>query len=131
MRFIVCDNYEKLTEEAVKIIASQLVIKPNSVLGLPEGTTPVGIYHKLGEKCKAGEIDFSEAVTFNLDEYYPMSSTDERSCHKYMYDNFFDNININEENIHILNGEAKDANKECESFEKEIKTHGGIDLQIL
>ena len=72
MRIIICDTYEELSKKAAKIVASQITLKPDSVLGLATGSTPVGMYGALAKLCKRGELDFSEVKTFNLDEYYPI-----------------------------------------------------------
>ena len=89
------------------------------------------MYKRLIEKCKNGELDFSEVKTFNLDEYYPISRDNNQSYYYFMNENLFDEINIKKENIHIPNGEAKDVEAECEEYEKMIEEAGGIDLQIL
>ncbi len=131
MRIIVCENYADMSAKAAELVAAQLTLKPDSVLGLATGSTPIGMYSKLGELCSAGTADFSEAVSFNLDEYYPIRRDDPHSYFTYMHENLFSKINIKEENTHILNGETDDPERECEAFEKLIKLHGGIDLQIL
>ncbi len=131
MRVIVCENYEEVSKEAAKIVASQLILKPDSVLGLATGSTPVGMYNLLAEKNKAGEIDFSEVKSFNLDEYYPMAAEHDQSYRYFMNENLFNNINIKMENTHVLSGVAEDPEKECDDFEKMIDAAGGIDLQVL
>ena len=107
MRVIICENYEEMSNEAAKIVAGQIMLKPNCTLGLATGSTPVGMYKKLCEMNKNGEIDFSEVKSFNLDEYYPISSENEQSYHYFMNKNLFNNVNIKEENTHILDGAAK------------------------
>lgn len=131
MRVILCDNYEEVSKAATKLVESQINLKPNCVLGLATGSTPVGMYKMLIEKCKDGELDFSKVTTFNLDEYYPISRDNNQSYYYFMNENLFDEINIKKENIHIPNGEAKDVEAECEEYEKMIEEAGGIDLQIL
>lgn len=131
MRVIICENYEEMSNEAAKIVAGQIMLKPNCALGLATGSTPVGMYKKLCEMNKNGEIDFSEVKSFNLDEYYPISSENEQSYHYFMNKNLFNNVNIKEKNTHILDGAAKDTVKECTDFENLIEKNGGIDLQIL
>lgn len=131
MRVILCDNYEQMSKEAAKIIAAQIYLKPNSVIGFATGSTPVGTYKELISLCSAGEIDFKDMVTFNLDEYYPISRTNDQSYYYFMHENLFDKINVKAENIHILNGEAEDPDAECEAYDKKIDEKGGIDLQIL
>lgn len=131
MRVIICENYEEMSNEAAKIVAGQIMLKPNCTLGLATGSTPVGMYKKLCEMNKNGEIDFSEVKSFNLDEYYPILAENEQSYHYFMNKNLFNNVNIKEENTHILDGAAKDTVKECTDFENLIEKNGGIDLQIL
>ncbi len=131
MRIILCDNYEELSKKAAKLVASQITLKPDSVLGLATGSTPVGMYGKLADMCNSGELDFSEVKTFNLDEYYPIKKTNNQSYDYFMRENLFSKINIRDENIHIPNGEADDPEKECADYEKKIRESGGIDLQVL
>ncbi len=131
MRLILCENYEELSEQAAKLVASQIILKPDSVLGLATGQTPVGIYQNLVKMNKAGEIDFSNIVTFNLDEYYPIQNNNDQSYHYFMQENLFKKVNINPKNTHIPDGEAADPEEECIKYEEEIKKYGGIDLQIL
>lgn len=131
MRVIVCENYNDLSKEAAKIIASQVYLKPNCVLGLATGSTPVGAYNELVSMYKNKEIDFGDVSTFNLDEYYPISRDNDQSYYYFMHDNLFNHINIPEERIHVLNGEVNDPEKECLDYEKEITAYGGIDLQLL
>ena len=131
MRVIVCENYEQVSKEAAKIIAAQVHLKPNCVLGLATGSTPVGAYNELVDMYKKGEIDFKDVKTFNLDEYYPIKRDNDQSYYYFMHDNLFNHINIPEESIHVLNGEVSDPEKECKDYEKCIEAHGGIDLQLL
>ncbi len=131
MRVIVCENYEQISKEAAKIIAAQVHLKPNSVLGLATGSTPVGAYNELVNMYKKGEIDFKDITTFNLDEYYPIKRDNDQSYYYFMHDNLFNHINVPEERIHVLNGEVSDPEKECKDYEKCIEAHGGIDLQLL
>ena len=131
MRVIVCDTYEKMSETGAKLIASQVMLKPDSVLGLATGSTPIGLYENLVKMNKSGEIDFSNVTTFNLDEYYPISPENDQSYHYFMYKHLFDHININTENTHIPNGLTKTPDVECENYENMIEEAGGIDLQLL
>ena len=131
MRVIVCENYEELSNQAAKIVSSQLIVKPNSILGLATGSTPIGLYQNLIEMNKNGEIDFSEVKTFNLDEYYPIKKSNDQSYDYFMKEQLFNHINIDKNNIDIPNGEAEDAKAECERYEKKLDEIGGVDLQIL
>jgi len=131
MRVIVCDNYEELSLKAAKIVASQVVIKPDSVLGLATGSTPEGMYAQLAEMNASGEVDFSDVTTFNLDEYYPIADENDQSYHYFMNKHLFSKVNINPENINLLSGMAENPEEECAAYDKKIKNAGGIDLQIL
>ena len=131
MRIILCENYEELSKRAAKIVASQIILKPDSVLGLATGSTPIGMYNELVEMYKSGELDFSEVKTFNLDEYYPIKKKNNQSYDYFMQENLFSKINIKNENINIPNGETEDPETECIEYEKKIRSSGGIDLQIL
>lgn len=131
MRIIVCDDYEKMSQEAAKLVAAQVNLKPNCVLGLATGSTPVRMYQILAEMNKNEEVDFSDVTSFNLDEYYPISRANDQSYYYFMNENLFSKINIDKDRTHVPNGEAKDAQKECEEYDKNIDAHGGIDLQIL
>ncbi len=131
MRVILCDNYEQISKEAAKIIAAQIYLKPDSTIGFATGSTPVGAYKELVSLYENGEIDFKDMTTFNLDEYYPISRKNDQSYYYFMYDNLFRKINVSDDKVHILNGEASDPEKECEDYEKMIEENGGIDLQIL
>ena len=124
-------NYEELSLQAADIVAAELIKKPDLVLGLPTGSTPVGMYKNLIEQNKNGRIDFSKTHTFNLDEYYPIKRADKQSYYRFMFDNFFDFININPQNINIPDGEAPNADSECLHYEQKINHAGGIDLMVL
>ncbi len=131
MKVIVCNNYDELSMEAAKIMAATIKEKPNGVLGLATGSTPIGMYDNLIEMYKKGELDFKDIKTFNLDEYYPLSADNDQSYHYFMNKQLFSGINVKEENIHILDGLSKDPEKECADFEKLIDEAGGIDIQVL
>ena len=113
MRVIVCENYEELSNQAAKIVSSQLVVKPNSILGLATGSTPIGLYQNLIDMNKKGEIDFSEVKTFNLDEYYPIKKSNDQSYDYFMNEQLFSHVNIDKNNTNIPNGEAADPVEEC------------------
>ena len=131
MKLIVCENYDDMSAKAAELIKEQVKEKPNSILGLATGSTPVGMYRCLTEMYKNGEIDFKDVTTFNLDEYYPISNDDPQSYHTFMKENLFSHINVPADRIHIPNGDTSDPIAECESYEAAIKEHGGVDLQIL
>ena len=131
MRVIICNDYEDLSNQAAKLVASQITLKPDSVLGLATGATPVGMYQKLVEMYNNGELDFSKVTTFNLDEYYPISRANHQSYYYFMNEHLFSKVNINLENCYIPNGEAADPEAECRRYEKLMAKAGGIDLQLL
>ena len=131
MRLILCENYDEVSKAAAKIMASQLILKPASVLGLATGSTPLGMYKILAEMNQRGDIDFSEVKSYNLDEYYPLDASNDQSYRYFMNENLFSKVNINIENTHVPCGTAPDPEKECEDYEKMIESSGGIDLQVL
>jgi glucosamine-6-phosphate deaminase len=131
MRIIVVDNYDEMSKKAAMMIASQVMLKPNSVLGLATGDTPLGMYKELISLYKKDEVDFKEVTTFNLDEYYGLNRENPQSYYSYMMNNFFNIINIKKENINVPIGMAKDVNVACADYEKKIKEASGIDMQVL
>jgi len=131
MNVVVVKNYYEISIQSAQLIAKQITKKKNSVLGLATGQSPVGMYQELIKMFKRGDIDFSEVRTFNLDEYYGLPSKHPQSYHYYMWDTFFEYINIKKENIHLLNGATENIKEECNQYEILIQKHGGIDLQIL
>ncbi len=120
-----------MSQKAAIMVASQITLKPNSVIGLATGDTPLGMYEKLIEMYNENKIDFSKITTFNLDEYCGLGPDNINSYHTYMEENFFKHINIEKENVHIPNGLASSYEVECQNYEKEIKKCKGIELQIL
>lgn len=131
MNIIICENYEEVSALAASMVADVIKKDSDCKLGLATGSTPIGMYSILSEMYKNGEIDFSSVSSYNLDEYYPIKKDNDQSYDYFMRENLFSKINIKEENIHIPNGEAKDANKECEDYECTVEKSGGIDIQIL
>lgn len=131
MKLYVCKNYDEMSAKAASIVASVITLKPDCVLGLATGSTPVGMYHRLAEMNKAGELDFAQVKTYNLDEYYPIKASNDQSYRYFMDKNLFDNINIDKVNTHVLCGEVEDADAECAAYDKAIEAAGGIDIQVL
>ena len=131
MRVIVCKDYNEMSVEAAKLVASQMILKPNCILGLATGSTPIGLYDRLAEMNKAGEIDFSDVTSFNLDEYYPISPDNNQSYRYFMNEHLFNRVNIDISRTHVPNGMAEDPDSECKNYEKMIDNAGGVDLQIL
>ena len=131
MEINVCKDYKTLGERAALLFAAQVTEKPTSVFGFATGSSPISTYDYLAKLYEEGAVDFSKAVTYNLDEYYGMAPTEEQSYRKFMNDNLFSRINIKLENTHVLDGLTKDAEKECADYEKAIAAAGGIDMQLL
>ncbi|MFW6023097.1 MAG: glucosamine-6-phosphate deaminase [Halanaerobiaceae bacterium] len=131
MRIIIEKDYGAVSKKAALLVASQVTIKPDSVLGLATGSTPLGMYKELIAMYQQEEIDFSEVTTFNLDEYYRLPHDNPHSYHYYMNNEFFSHVDIKESNIFIPDGTVDDINKECNNYERKIMRSGGIDLQVL
>lgn len=131
MRILVCKDYNEMSKKAAQMILSQITLKPNSVLGLATGSTPVGMYENLVKMYQTGVLDFSEVQTFNLDEYYQLPVNNDQSYHHFMNEHLFNHVNISKENIHIPNGMASDIEAECKSYDEAIANSDGIDIQVL
>lgn len=131
MLVIIKESYDEMSKEAAKIIADRIRRKPNLVLGLATGSTPIGLYKELIRMHKEEGLDFSKITTFNLDEYIGLPPSHPESYHYFMRENFFKDVNIDERFIHVPQGMAKDINTFCDWYEKRIEELGGIDLQVL
>ena len=131
MKFITVDTYEKLSRQAANIISAQVILKPDSVLGLATGSSPLGTYKQLIEWYKKGDIDFSKVVSVNLDEYVGLDGASDQSYRYFMNKNFFEHINIDLGNTFVPNGCAVDLAGEGKRYDEHIAELGGIDLQLL
>lgn len=131
MRVIKVGGYDQMSRTAANIIAAQIIMKPDSVLGLATGSSPIGTYKRLIEMNKSGDLDFSGITTVNLDEYCGLSGSHDQSYRYFMNTNLFDHINIKKENTHVPDGVAEDYDEECRRYDKLIEELGGIDLQLL
>ncbi len=131
MNFIKVKTYEELSRKAANLIAAQVIVKPNCVLGLATGSSPVGAYKELIEMNKKGDVDFSTVTSVNLDEYVGLDGTNDQSYRYFMNTNLFDHVNIDKDRTHVPNGCAKDLKAEGEAYDNLIKELGGIDLQLL
>ncbi|PID59633.1 MAG: glucosamine-6-phosphate deaminase [Ignavibacteriae bacterium] len=131
MLVILKKNYDKLSAEAAKVVADRLKKKPNLVLGLATGSTPLGLYKELIRMHKYEGLDFSKVTTFNLDEYIGLPPSHDQSYHYFMENNFFKEVNIDPRFIHVPQGMAKDIAQFCNWYEERIESFGGIDLQVL
>jgi glucosamine-6-phosphate deaminase len=131
MEIIIQDNKTTASSLAAKVIVSQIKQKPNSVLGMATGNTQLLLYKELIRLYKNGLVDFSEITAFNLDEYIGLDPNHPSSYHSYMWNNFFNHINIKNHRVHIPNGIAPDIDEHCKQYEGAIKASDGIDLQLL
>jgi glucosamine-6-phosphate deaminase len=131
MLVIIKDSYDEMSKEAAKIVADRIRKKPNLVLGLATGSTPLGLYKELIRMHKKEGLSFSKVTTFNLDEYVGLPRTHDQSYYFFMWENLFKHIDIDPRFIHVPDGMANDVEAHCEWYDNEIKRWGGIDLQIL
>jgi len=131
MEIIIADSYEQMGVQAATIIRQQLLRKPNSVLGLATGSTPIGTYKELIRLHREEGLDFSQATTFNLDEYLGLPPSHEQSYRYFMDEHLFNHVNIPKGKIHVPYGHAESVLEFCEWYENEITHAGGIDIQIL
>lgn len=133
MRVIVQRNYDVVSKWVASYIVRQIrEFKPTPekpfVLGLPTGSSPLGTYKELAAMHKAGKVSFQNVVTFNMDEYVGIPEEHPESYHSFMWNNFFNHVDIKKQNVNILNGNAPDLEKECAGYEARIKNCGGIQL---
>lgn len=131
MNTIICKNYDEMSLCAAKLLAKEIINKPNLTLGLATGSTPLGLYKNLINMNKNNIIDFSNVKTFNLDEYFGLDKNNNQSYYYFMKNNLFDYINIDINNTHIPNGNVKNVEDECKRYDNLIQENGGIDIQIL
>lgn len=125
------ESYEKMSRRAANIISAQVIQKPDAVLGLATGSSPLGVYKQLIEWYNKGDLDFKDVKSVNLDEYCGLSSEHDQSYRYFMNSNFFDHINIDKKNTYVPDGMCENWQTECENYDKLIHTLGGIDLQLL
>ena len=131
MKIIRTKDYQDMSRKAANIISAQVIMKPNCVLGLATGSTPIGTYDQLVEWYNKGDLDFSEVTTVNLDEYKGLPRTNDQSYYYFMHQHLFDRVNIDPERTNVPNGMEPDAEKECGRYEELIRSLGGVDLQLL
>lgn len=131
MRFIVTKDYNDMSRKAANIISAQIITKPNCVLGLATGSTPVGTYKQLVEWYNKGDLDFSEVSTVNLDEYKGLDHDNDQSYYYFMMNNLFKHVNIDLSRTHVPDGTEPDSEKACADYEEIVRSYGGIDLQLL
>lgn len=131
MNIIKTDDYNAMSRMAANYIAAQVTLKPNCVLGLATGSSPVGTYQELIRRYQAGDLDFSRVTSINLDEYKGLSPENDQSYRYFMNTNLFDHINIDKNCTYVPNGLEENAEKACADYDAVIERCGGIDLQLL
>jgi glucosamine-6-phosphate deaminase len=131
MKIIIHETYDTMSVAAAQEIAEILNAKPNAVLGMATGSTPLGVYQELVRLHKNDGLDFSRATTFNLDEYVGLTAKHEQSYHYFMHENFFKHVNVPPQNVHIPSGTTSNYRSFCDWYEKRIEECDGIDVQIL
>jgi len=130
MKIIITKDYKEMSKRAAELIVDEINKKPNLVLGLPTGETPIGMYKLLTHSYKNKKVNFSKVKCFNLDEYYPILRSNKHSYHYFMNDIFFKHVNVKKSNIHILDSESKTPIKDCTLYERKIRKNP-LDIQIL
>mgnify|MGYP002678143213 FL=1 len=131
MKIIKTKDYEHMSRVTANLLSAQVIMKPDCVLGLATGSTPVGAYKQLVQWFQKGDLDFSEVTSVNLDEYKGLSPENDQSYRYFMNHNLFDHINIRKDHTFVPNGLEPDAEKACDDYNKIIHDLGGIDLQLL
>ena len=131
MEVIIQRDYEQMSRTAARIVADVLNTKPNAVLGMATGSTPLGLYKELVRLHKEEQLDFSRVTTFNLDEYVGLPVNHPQSYHYFMHEHFFRHVNIPPQNINIPSGTTSNYPAFCQWYEEQIVACGGVDLQIL
>ena len=131
MRIYEAKDYKEMSRKAANILSAQVILKPDSVLGLATGSTPIGMYDQLVEWYKKGDLDFSKVKTVNLDEYKGLTHDNDQSYYYFMHEHLFDRVNIDPANTNVPDGTEEDPEKECARYEKLIESMGGVDIQLL
>ena len=124
-------DYQDVSRKAANIMSAQIIMKPNAVLGLATGSTPVGLYKQLIEWYNKGDLDFSQITSVNLDEYKGLSGDNDQSYRYFMNTNLFDHVNIDKTRTYVPNGLEEDSDKACADYNEIIRSVGGIDIQLL
>ncbi len=131
MEVIIKSTYEEMSQAAAEEVAKILNAKPNAVLGMATGSTPLGLYQELVRMHRDDGLDFSQVTTFNLDEYVGLPVSHPQSYHYFMHEHFFQHVNIPRQNVYIPSGTTNNYSAFCDWYERRIEECGGIDLQIL
>lgn len=131
MKIICAKDYKDMSRKAANIISAQVILKPDCVLGLATGSTPIGTYEQLVDWYNKGDIDFSGVTTVNLDEYKGISRENDQSYYYFMNHHLFSKVNVNKERTFLPDGMEPDSQKACDNYNRIIHSVGGIDLQLL
>ena len=131
MRIYVAESYENMSRKAANILSAQVILNPNSVLGLATGSTPIGMYKQLVSWYNKGDLDFSQVKSVNLDEYVGLAPDHDQSYRYFMNDNLFNHVNIDKEKTHVPNGLEPDADKACAAYNALLDAVGKVDVQVL
>jgi len=131
IKFILTQDYDDMSRKAANIIGAQIILKPNSVLGLATGSTPIGTYACLADRYTKGDLDFSKITSVNLDEYRGITHENDQSYYYFMHDNLFSKVNIDVNKTFVPDGTIADADEACAKYEEIIAATGGVDLQLL
>ncbi len=131
MKIYCAKDYEQASRITANILAAQIILKPDCVLGLATGSTPIGAYENLIKRYEAGDLDFSSVHSINLDEYRGLTPSNSQSYRYFMNTHLFDHVNIDKKNTFVPDGLEEDKEKACQDYDEIIRSHGGIDLQLL
>ncbi len=131
MRIVRAKDYDDMSRKAANILSAQVIMKPNCVLGLATGSTPIGTYAQLVEWYNKGDLDFSNVTTVNLDEYKGLNRENDQSYYYFMNEHLFSKVNVNHERTFLPDGTEKDSEKACADYNQIIEDVGGVDLQLL
>ena len=131
MKIYETENYEEMSRKAANILSAQVILKPDCVLGLATGSTPIGTYDQLVDWYNKGDVDFSQVRTVNLDEYRGLTRDNDQSYYYFMNDNLFSKVNINKNQTYLPDGMIEDSEQACREYNAVIHSLGGVDLQLL
>jgi len=131
MKIIIVEDYQEMSRLAARFVAQRILSKPNLVIALPTGNTPLGLYHELVRMFKEGLLDFSQITVFNLDEYLDLPPQHPHTFRSYMQKYFWDHVNLRPDSRHIPSSSPKDPETECSRYEQLIASYGGLDLAVL
>ncbi|MCM1302868.1 MAG: glucosamine-6-phosphate deaminase [Lachnospiraceae bacterium] len=131
MKIYKAKDYDDMSRKAAGIISAQIILKPDCVLGLATGSTPLGLYSQLAEQCRGGDLDFSQVTTVNLDEYKGLSKEDPQSYYYFMHENLFQKVNIDLNRTYLPDGTEPDSDTACRKYDEVLASVGKVDIQLL